>query len=517
MVNLDKQSLEQLLQSRFENDEVKSLSSLPPPDIFENIFLAANRVKSAIKQQEKIVIVGDYDVDGVTSAAILSIFFNIVGADYEVILPNRFTDGYGLNPQIAKRVNANLVITVDNGIAAIEAAKECALKNMQLIIIDHHSIGEELPAAYAIVHPSFSSLKQKQISAGLVVWYFVAALKKCFEIDFDMKSLLDIAALSTVADVMPLTDINRVIVKAGMSAFKNSNAPYVLAFKEMLKKDEITAFDIAFRLAPRLNCAGRLEDATLAYDFLMSKTLNEARGRLLYLDNLNEERKKVENSVLTEALTQIDENAKAVVVYGKEWNEGVVGIVAGKLAEKFSLPTFAISVNNDDAKGSARAPKGYNLYEMMSSCKEIFTKFGGHKLAAGFSLKTKDIEDFNKKIQQFAVIVEDVPSIVLGKFKAKELDLKLHDLITQYEPYGEGNSRPIFYAKDICVKSVNQVGKQMKFTKMVVDFEGYDFEILHKEDVISFYVGQNLELYYSISRNDFNGTSKIQLKIEKLL
>lgn len=517
MVSLDKQSLEKLLEARFINDEVKSLSSLPSPDSFENIFLAADRVKKAIESKEKIVIVGDYDVDGVTSAAILSIFLNATQANYEVILPNRFTDGYGLNPQIAKRVDAKLLITVDNGIAAIEAAKECAAKNMDVIVIDHHSIGDELPLAYAIIHPIFSTLAQKQISAGLVVWYFVAALKKCFEIDFDMKSLLDIAALSTVADVMPLTDINRVVVKAGMGVFKNSNAPYVLAFKEMLKKNDITAFDIAFRLAPRLNCAGRLEDATLAYDFLMSKTLNEAREKLLYLDSLNEERKRVENSVLSEAFAQIDGSAKAIVVSGNDWNEGVIGIVAGKLAEKFALPTFAISINNESAKGSARAPKGYNLYEMMCACKDIFTKFGGHKQAAGFSLKAELISELNQKIQSFAKITEEIVSPTLGMLNAKHIDLELCDIISRYEPYGEGNHRPIFYAKNICVKRVSQVGKQMKFTKMVVDFDGYEFEILHKEESVSFAIGQSLELYYSVSKNEFNGKSTVQLKIEKLL
>jgi single-stranded-DNA-specific exonuclease len=513
---LNKASLREILQARFANDTITSLSQLPKPDIFLNIDKAANRVKEAVQSNQKIVVVGDYDVDGVTSAAILTLFFESINVKHEVVLPNRFRDGYGLNPDIAKRADAQLLITVDNGISAIAASEVCKSRNIDLIIIDHHTVPEILPHAYAIVHPHFSSLAQKNISAGLVAWYFVGALKQCFGVDFDMRQILDIAALSTIADVMPLLDINRVIVKAGLDVFETSNRPYALAFKELIKQNRASSTDVAFKLAPRLNSAGRLEDASLAYEFLISKTVDEARARLAVLDELNEQRKHIEKTVVAKASKLASKESNAVVVWGEAWNEGVIGIVASRLVQEFRVPAFVISINNEEAKGSARAPKGYDLYSMMKEHESIFTKFGGHKLAAGFSLKTANIEDFAHKINLSSQQTEDAPPFALGELIANELDLELLDLISHFEPFGEGNTRPIFITNSAKVAKVMQVGKSIKYTKLVVEISQKSFEILQREDEPSFSVGQSLNFAYSPAKNEFNGKVSIQLRMERI-
>lgn len=521
---LNHKRLEQILESRFNSHDEK-LSNIPQPHLFKDATKAIDRLERAIKNREKITLVGDYDVDGVTATAIVKQFFSLIPYPLESIIPNRFSDGYGVSPNILDRVDADVVITVDNGISAIEAAEICKSRGIDLIITDHHAPLEILPDAYAIVDPKQSdcSYPSKDICGAQVAWLMMAYLKQRLDLQIDMRQFLPFLTLAIIADVMPLLGANRSLVKSGLEAISSSTLPAFVLIRDILGKNSISSEDIAFLIAPRLNSAGRLEDASIALEFLLSKNLSDAAIYFDRLTTLNNLRKEIESATTEEAKLLVDDSDKIIVVASEGWNEGVVGIVASRLVNLYQKPSIVLSINNDRAKGSARSVGEVNLHSLLQKCEDILLGFGGHKMAAGLSLERDKIESFKIAINAEAdkLSADDfiAHSDVLGILPQESIDLSLLELLERYEPYGEANPRPKFLIKDAVVDKIRLFGSDNSHSKIDIKTDrlsGKTTEFIAFRRVLEFNESKTISCSYSVNKNEWQGRISMQLMIDRI-
>jgi len=518
-------SLKQLLDERDLKRDFK-LSDIQNPANLENATYAAKRIADAIRNKEKIVLVGDYDVDGVTSTAICKLFFREIGVDLECHIPNRFRDGYGVSPTILERIEADVIFTVDNGISAIEAAEVCKRRGIDLIITDHHTPSDILPDCYAIVNPKLSTCnyQHQDICGAQVAWLFLALLKKELDAKVDMSIFLEYLALAIVADVMPLTNINRTLVQHGLKRMKNSSRPYAQVINTFLNKSRLTSEDIGFQIAPRLNSAGRLEDASIALDFLTAQSEHEAYKQFELLNQLNDMRKATEADVTEVAMMDVNPNDKVIVVAGESWNEGVVGIVASRLVDKFGRPAIVLSIHDGIAKGSARSIGDIDIYKLCTINRTLLEKFGGHTMAAGMSLKVENIEAFRAGLNasaQETYTEEDYKSkeSIIGELHASDINFDLLHLIEQYEPYGEANPRPIFLAHNADVLHVKRFGADKSHSRINIRLAAYEresFDILAFRQQYEVARDKKITCSYSVTKNEFNGKVSLQLMLAKI-
>jgi single-stranded-DNA-specific exonuclease len=426
-----------------------------------------------------------------------------------VIIPNRFIDGYGVSPSVLDRVEADLVFTVDNGINAFAAAEVCRERSIDLIITDHHTPSETLPDVYTIVDPKLpdDTYPFKEICGAQVAWLVLVLVKKELDLKINMGQYLPLLALAVVADVMPLIGINRAIV------------PII---REFLNKSALSAEDIGFQIAPRLNSAGRLEDASIALDFLTAETPEKAFRQFELLNQLNDLRKAIEADVTEEAIAQVQESDDVLVVFGEDWNEGVVGIVASRLVRRFGRPAIVLSITEGRAKGSARSIGNVSIYELIKSQEELLEGFGGHMMAAGLAMPQEHLETFKEHINAVASKIDPDDFIpqeeLIGELQASTINLNLLDLLDAYEPFGEANPRPRFLAKEAYVESVNYMGKERDHSRIGIQLEGG----IEKHDLIAFKqrykmaTNRRLSCSYTISKNEWNGKVSIQMMLDKL-
>ncbi|MEJ2468587.1 MAG: DHHA1 domain-containing protein, partial [Campylobacterales bacterium] len=309
-------------------------------------------------------------------------------------IPNRFTDGYGVSERVLERIDADVVFTVDNGINAFAAAEVCRRRGIDLIITDHHTPSDTLPDVYAVVDPKRSDdhYPFPEICGAQVAWLLMALIKKELRLDIDMGQFLELLALAVIADVMPLVGINRTIVQAGLAQMERSRRPMSVIIKEALGKTKLGAEDIGFQIAPRINAAGRLEDASVALEFLIAEDEQAAFRQFELLTQLNTLRKSIEAEATDEAIALVNPDDRVIVVAHEGWHEGVVGIVAARLVQRFEKPAIVLSVENGIAKGSARSLGNVSIYDLIASQAAFLEKFGGHKMAAGLSLNAEHIE-----------------------------------------------------------------------------------------------------------------------------
>ncbi len=520
---LTKQTLFEILSSRFDRE--KKLSEIPNPALLQDGTKAAKRIAHAIKTKQKITLVGDYDVDGVSSSAIMVEFFRLIPYPLKVVIPNRFKDGYGVSASVLERIEADLIITVDNGISAIEAAEICKNRNIDLIITDHHTPSDTLPHAMAIVNPKLPTCQYpfKEICGAEVAWLVLALVKKELKLNINMKEFLDILALAIIADIMPLIDINRTLVKEGLKILMSSNRPSSIIIRDFLNKSKISSEDIAFQIAPRLNSAGRLEDASIALDFLTAQNTHEAYLGFEKLNSLNELRKETEATCTKEAILKADPHANVIVVAGKNWHEGVVGIVASRLVEHFSKPAIILSIKDGIAKGSARSLGEVNIYELIKENEKFLLKFGGHKMAAGLSLKEDDIKEFTHAINKSASKLDaddfKVKESITGIFNIDDIDFELLDLLEQFEPYGEANQRPTFMFKDAYVTNVKLMGKDKSHSKIEIKESPHaikSVEIIAFKTIYEIPKNKKITCSYKIAKNEFNKRTTIQFLSDKI-
>jgi len=523
---LSAEKIEELLSSRFEDGFLK-LSDLPDPYMFKDMQKAADRIVSALNRREKIVLVGDYDVDGVCSTAIMRLFFRELGYDLDWVIPNRFRDGYGFSPSLLSRIaDADLIITVDNGISSLEAASECERRGIDLIITDHHIVPKIPPAAYAIVNQKQQdcTFPYDEVCGAQIAWYLCAALKRSLGVDIDMKSMLQIATLAVIADIMPLLHINRAIVKSGLSILQSSDMPFIKAYREYSSKERLRAEDIAFGLAPVINSAGRVEDASIACEYICAQNIYDARNYLKRLVECNERRKLLEESITAEAMELAKEDEAIQVIASDSWHEGVIGIVASRVARAFETPAIILTANGEDYKGSGRSFGECNLFDMVSSCSDRLKKFGGHKAAIGLSLEKKDLDSFTQAIRRHAKENCDnrdyIDPDILGELPLSSIDWNLYAILDSFEPYGEKNRKPKFLARDVYIREKRYMsdGRHLKFIARNGDIfiEILKFR-LSESEIEKIENSEKIDIIYTVSENIFNDRRTLQLIVEKIL
>ncbi|MDQ7067310.1 MAG: single-stranded-DNA-specific exonuclease RecJ [Sulfurimonas sp.] len=522
--NLTKQTLYELLSQRFSADE-KKLSEIPNPALLFNAPEAAKKIAEAIKAKKKITLVGDYDVDGVSSTAIVVDFFRQIPYPLEAIIPNRFRDGYGVSPNVLERIDADLVITVDNGISAVGAAKICKERDIELIITDHHTPGDILPDALFIVDPKLPECNYpfQEICGAQVAWLLLGLVKKELGLSIDMRQFLDILAIAIIADIMPLIDINRAIVKEGLKLISTTSRPSSIIIRDFLNKKVITSEDIAFAIAPRINSAGRLEDASIALEFYTAKDTNTAYKQFELLGQLNELRKETEAQTTKKAILEVNEEDLVIVVAGEGWHEGVVGIIASRLVDKFGKPAIVLSLEDDMAKGSARSIGDVSIYELIKENSSYLEKFGGHKMAAGLGLKVENIAAFRAGVNQSAKKINpkdfEPKEMVSGILDTDDIDLELLALLEGFEPYGEANLRPSFLLKDAEVVNIKLMGADKSHSRIEIrqyPHQRKTVEIIAFRTVYEMPENRKITCSYKVAKNEFNGKINVQLLCNKI-
>lgn len=506
-----------------------SLKDLSDPYCMQGMKEAAARIEKAMEHNEKIVVYGDYDVDGVCSAAILLDCFKQLSYPVDHYIPDRFAEGYGLNRAAVQKLadeGCKLLITVDCGISSIaecELARQCG---MDVIITDHHTPPEVL-APVIIINPKNDGMQDIYDLAGAGVAFKLACAlaEKHLPEDYWM-NWLDLVALATVADVVPLQRENRILVKHGLELLAKTRRPGLRALLDLtgLSGKPLQSWHIGFVLGPRLNSAGRLATAEYSLDLLMSCDEEEAAALAKKLDELNEERRSLEDAILQDALEQIEQeelaNDAVIVVGGEGWHDGVIGIVASRICEKYNRPCIVISWQGERGKGSGRSVEGFNLYEALQYCQDDLERFGGHRMAAGLSISSAKYEDFCCSINEYGQKQELVFAARKGyadlQLSQDELSMELYSEISSLEPFGEGNPVPIFVLRGAELERGSWMGSQKEHFRCqlrpgleIVAFNCPDWQ--EKPLALCRY-----DLFFQLSVNEYQGKVKLQLKVKDI-
>ena len=510
----DEESLKKFLEP--------SLEDLHDPYLLHDMDKAVERIRQAIEEGENILIYGDYDADGMTSASIVKESLEQLGAECRVYLPNRFTDGYGPNASVYKyfieQEGISLIVTVDNGVAGHEAIELAQSMGVDVIVTDHHSMPETLPNAYAIVHPEHPDADYpfKYLAGCGVAFKLACALLEEVQVE-----LLDLVAIGTIADMVSLTDENRILVQYGLEMLGHTQR---IGLQEMLDMagiaaNEVTEETVGFQIAPRLNALGRLDDPNPAIDLLTGFDDEEAHEIALMIHQKNEERKEVVQSIYEEAKTMVD-SAKKVQVLAKEgWNPGVLGIVAGRLLEELGQTVIVLNIEDDRAKGSARSVEAVDIFEALDPHRDLFIAFGGHAGAAGMTLEVEKLSDLSQVLEDY---VCEKGADASGKNKLnldEELDLETLSLETvksfeRLAPFGMDNQKPVFYIRDFNVESARSMGAGNTHLKLKISKGEASFEVVafgQGRWATEFAQTKNLELAVTLSVNQWNGQTALQL------
>ena len=430
-----------------------SLDDLYDPFLMKDMDILVDRVLKAKENNEKIMIYGDYDVDGVTSITVLYSFLKEIGIDADYYLPDRMEEGYGLNKDALKHIKDSgysLVITVDCGISAIEELDYAKEIGLEVCITDHHECGQKLPNALAVVNPKREDCNYSYtMLAGVGVAFKVItalSIKLGLDKEFYLK-YIDIVAVGTIADIVPLLDENRIIAKIGIEKIKTTKNEGLKALIRVAGIKNIDSTSISFGIAPRINASGRMADAKVAVKLLLSTNPMEANSLAELLDSQNKERQMVEKKILEEVVEKIEKeklyNRKSLVIAGKGWHQGVIGIVASKVAEKYLKPVILITYEDSIAKGSGRTPYGISLYEALEKCKDVLIQFGGHELAAGVTLDKDKIEEFRDRFDAAILEIqkEDLEAVIDIDLEITKQDISTSEPLpnTLIEVYNEND------------------------------------------------------------------------------
>ena len=518
---------------------------------------AVELMKNSINNNEKILIVGDYDVDGVISTYVLYTAISKCGGNVSFHIPDRIKEGYGINESIIKKAredNIDIIITCDNGIAAIEQVKLAKELGLKVIITDHHDVpfieeNEErkyvVPDADFVINPKQENCNYKfdKICGAGVAYKFIECLYKEFNIDKEeLYDLLQYVAIATVCDVVDLVSENRIIVKEGLKRINNtSNVGLRALFKETgLEDKEITVYSLGFVIGPSINASGRLEQAEWALKMLLSHNEIEAKELAEKLNDLNKERQELTKEGLEKAIEIIEKNNmtkdKVLVVYLEDVHESIAGIIAGRVREKYNLPTIILTKAHDGAKGSGRSIEEYNMFEELLKCKDLLGKFGGHPMAAGMSIPNENIDEFRSRLNNVTTLTDEdiIPKVSIDMgLLLSQINYELIDQISLLEPYGKANPKPTFGMKKLKVIEAKILGKNRNVLKLKLSDGRLYIEGIYFGDIDSFensikdelgeieynkvFNGVSNNLYLDIicmpEINEFNGNKKVQLVI----
>ena len=529
----------------FFNGSLKSLRN--PFDILD-MEKAAERIAQAVMNHESICIYGDYDVDGVTATALMYIFLMQCGANVSYYIPNRLEEGYGLNKDAISEIHqrgTNLIITVDCGISAIDEVLLAKELGMDIIITDHHQPSKELPvAADAIINPMREKdLYPNKTLAGVgVAFKVVMALRftlrkyNFFQQDApNIRNLLDIVTLGTIADVMPLIDENRIFVRHGLELM---NGDSVRIGIDELKKvidslstvKKMKTSNIGYQIAPRINAMGRMASSDKSLKLLVTQNRHEARQLAVELDNENKYRQMIERDILQQTFDIIEKNRYAedeggIVVASEDWHPGVIGIVASRVVDKYFRPTIILTDDNGVYKGSARSIPSFHLYDGLSSLSDMLISFGGHKYAAGVKIAKENLDEFRKKFNELVkanVKKEDfIPEINIdAEIESKDITSEIMQYLEKLEPYGQGNKEPVFFMRNVSkYQYETYVGKEQNHLKCIFEkkgmlFDAIGFNMKDYKDIIA--ENDEFDILFSLVHNTWKNTKTIQLNLKDI-
>lgn len=513
-----------------------SIADLHEPFLLKDMERAVERILKAIYAEEKILIWGDYDVDGTTGTVVLRKALEILGAKTAFHIPHRFTEGYGVNiPALekAKDHGFTLVISVDCGIRGFESIEWAKENNIDFIVTDHHLPDDSTgnPDAFAVVNPNQADdeYPDKNLAGVGVAFKLAHALLRERGKENLVKGFLKVVAIGTVADVMNLTGENRAIVSLGLKDLPRARNYGLKALMEAADcSGEMSSYDIGFRIAPRINAAGRMDAARHVVELFEATDFDEARGLAEMLNSRNRERQKVQQEITQLAFFETKDISQKnfVVVAGENWHRGVIGLAASRIAEKLYRPTIVFSIENGYAHGSARSIAGYHLLKGLDSCKDLFEQYGGHAAAAGMKIRSENIEKLREKLNAHAtnsLSDEDlIPELKIdAAVSSQTLTLELVNELKQFEPFGMGNPKPKFATKDLVLVNEPFVMKEKHLKFKLADVSGRQFEAvwwdgLDKSKGQTLKPKTRIELAYTPEANTWNGNTRLQLVVEDL-
>ena len=537
------QTIAQILFQRniFSFDEAKkyfrpSLDQLHDPFLMRDMEQALDRIKQAMDSNEKILIYGDYDVDGTTSVALVYGFLRNFYDHIDFYIPDRYKEGYGISQtgiDWAADNDFGLLISLDCGIKAVEMTEYAFKKDIDMIICDHHLPGDELPKAFAILDPKMGDCQYpyKDLSGCGVGFKLIQAICERFAYDPDLLyDYIDLVAVSIAADIVPITGENRILAFHGL---KKLNENPRLGLDALIKlagiRNQVNISSIVFGIGPRINASGRMDHAKTAVDLLLADNYKTIESLAENLDVKNLERRNFDSTITTEAIEMIEQeskdDSKSTVLFKDDWHKGVIGIVASRCIDKFYRPTIILTESNGKATGSARSVNGFDIYEAISECSELLEQYGGHMYAAGLTMDIDKVEAFKEKFQQIvAEKISDEQLIPLIEIDAEidlnEIDFKFYNILVQMAPFGPGNMQPVFVSHQLHVSGRPRILKDqhLKFHVKQYDeektMEAIGFGQAEYYDLIA--SGMRFSMAYYIEENNYMGNKSLQLRVKDI-
>ncbi|ETN94774.1 single-stranded-DNA-specific exonuclease RecJ [Zhouia amylolytica] len=519
-----------------------SLNDLHDPFLMKNMDKAVSRIEAAITNNENILVYGDYDVDGTTAVSLMSSYLLSIYPNVATYIPDRYNEGYGVSYQgidFAEDNDFSLIVALDCGIKAIDKVAYASEKGIDFVICDHHRPGDEIPQAIAVLDPKQTDCHypyDELCGCGVGFKLIQALASGRGQTINDLIPYLDLVATAIGADIVPITGENRVLAYHGMKVINNNPRPGIKAITHQLNKKKLTITDVVFIVAPRINAAGRMKHGQHAVNLLTEKDLNVAIGFASEIEDFNSDRRDLDKQITEEALEQIHANNEqeryTTVVYKNDWHKGVIGIVASRLTETYYRPTLVFTKSGEKLAASARSVKGFDVYNALDACRDHIEQFGGHKYAAGLTLKEEQYEAFKQKFEEVVDSTIDRKLLTPEVLVDAEIDLdvitpKFYRIIKQFAPFGPGNMTPVFMTQNLMDTGYGKgVGADEAHLKITVT-QSFESTIGDSKSIagIGFNMGDKIELIknkkpfsavYSIDENEWNGNVSLQLKLRDI-
>lgn len=493
---------------------------------------AVDRIVEAIKNKEKVIVYGDYDVDGITSTMVLKKFLDEHGLEVGYKIPNRLDEGYGLNRSAIKEIadqGYHLIITVDCGISGIDEVKYAYELGMEVIITDHHEPPAEIPKAVACIDCKRKDNKYpfKNLAGVGVVFKLIQALSINLNLEEkEYLKYLDIVCIGTISDIVPLVDENRVIAKLGLKLVKQTKNPGLYSLLNSVGFKEISSNTISFGIAPRINACGRMGHENEAVNLFLTNNLDEAQNITNVLNKYNKERQDIEKIIFDEAVSQIEskrlDKENVIVVGAEHWHHGVIGIVASKITDMYYKPAILLCFEDGKAKGSGRSISGFDLHDALCKCDNLLCKYGGHEMAVGLELDINNFDEFRNKVNQIAKNANTellTPVIKIDKeINSNDIKIEVAEALKKLEPFGEANKTPLFLYRNLKIDSIRALseGKHIKLTlkddRTVIQAIGFNLGYLSNE----FFIGNKVDIVGNLEINEFNGEKLIQINLKDM-
>lgn len=513
-----------------------TIDRIHDPFLMKDMDQAADRLALAIRDGERVLVYGDYDVDGTTATSCLYIFLKKFGVDVDYYIPHRFKEGYGINPdgiKYAEDTGSHLIVSVDCGITAIKEALVAKEKGIDLIICDHHNVGDEIPDALAVLDPKrpdcnypFDGLS----GAGVGFKLIQATISRLGLPKNVAYQFLDLVAISIASDIVPIVDENRILMKEGLTMIRKKPRVGIKALLDLIKmpREDINTTKIVFSIGPRINAAGRMGDATTAVQLMIAES--EAKGKAFAheLESVNMRRRDKDSKTMEEALAMIDDvmdldETSIMVLYKEDWHLGVIGIVASRLVDLYHRPAIMLSSVEGVIKGSGRSIKGFNIYNAMKKCGDLLEQFGGHEFAAGLTVKDGKLSEFKRRMNEIAYLDLSESSFepelqIDTELPLEDIDMKFWKLLNQFEPFGPNNLRPVFASRKVEAVGVPTIVGNGHLKMKVKQGNSGVFDAIgfNMHEYLPFVRKDSFDMAYVVEENNWNGRRTLQIRIKDI-